>query len=47
MPDRVTELLGPMCKHILDAMPSGVFISDVSGRTLYVNRTYEQLTGLR
>lgn len=32
---------------ILDALPNGIFISDVSGKTLYVNRMYEQITGLK
>lgn len=41
------ELLGRYAGHILDAVPFGVFISDVSGRTLYVNATYESLTGLK
>jgi len=38
-----------LSKHfecILDALPDGVFVSDVSGITLRVNRMYEQLTGL-
>ena len=32
---------------ILDALSDGVYISDVTGKTLCVNRMYEQLTGLR
>ena len=32
---------------ILDALPNGIFISDVSGTALYVNRMYEQITGLK
>lgn len=46
MEDSVSELMGRYGRHVLDAVPAGVFISDVSGRTLYVNRTYERLTGL-
>lgn len=46
MPDSVSELMGRHVRHILDAVPSGVFISDAAGRTLYINRMYEQLTGL-
>ena len=34
-------------EYILDALPDGVFITDVSGITLRVNRMYEQLTGLK
>ncbi len=34
-------------KPILDALSDGVYISDTAGRTLFVNRMYEQLTGLR
>lgn len=32
---------------ILDALPNGIFITDVAGTTLYVNRMYEQITGLK
>ena len=32
---------------ILDALSDGVYISDVTGKTLCVNRMYEQLTGLK
>ncbi len=32
---------------VLDALSDGVYISDTAGRTLCVNRMYEQLTGLR
>lgn len=46
MADNLGEILGRYVKNILDAMPSGVFISDISGRTLYINRVYEHLTGL-
>ena len=31
---------------ILDALPNGIFITDVTGTTLYINRMYEQITGL-
>ncbi len=34
-------------RSILDALPNGIFISDVSGTALYVNRMYEQITGLK
>lgn len=47
MSNSVSELMGRYVRHILDAVPSGVFISDTSGQTLYVNRMYEQLTGLK
>ena len=47
MGNPVSELMGRYVRHILDAVPSGVFISDACGRTLYINRMYEQLTGLR
>lgn len=40
-------LPGKYVRNILDVMPAGVFISDVSGKTLYINRVYEQLTGLK
>lgn len=46
MAANLDEILGRYVKNILDAMPAGVFISDISGRTLYINRVYEQLTGL-
>ncbi|MDR2819575.1 MAG: sigma 54-interacting transcriptional regulator [Desulfovibrio sp.] len=39
-----------LCAHfesILDALPEGIFISDVHGTSLRINRMYEQLTGLR
>lgn len=41
------EFLSKHFEYILDALPDGVFISDVSGITLRVNRMYEQLTGLK
>lgn len=47
MAEAISELLGRYVKNILDIIPQGVFISDASGRTLYVNRMYEQLTGLK
>lgn len=37
-------------KHFLDileSMPDGIFISDVQGNALFVNRMYEQITGLK
>lgn len=40
-------LLGKYVRNILDVVPAGVFISDIAGDTLYVNRVYEQLTGIR
>lgn len=46
MADSISDLMGRHVHHILDAVPSGVFITDVSGRTLYINRMYEHLTGL-
>ena len=42
-----TEILSRYVERILDALPDGLFISDISGVTLYVNKMYEQLTGLR
>lgn len=47
MPDTVSELLGHYVRNILDVVPSGIFITDVSGKTLYINRVYEQLSGLK
>ena len=47
MADFSDNLIGKYVKNILDVMPAGVFISDISGTTLYVNRVYEQLTGIR
>ena len=47
MPDGLAGLPAQYIRNILDAMPAGIFISDASGRTLYVNRVYEQLTNLR
>lgn len=41
------DFLAKHFEFILDALPDGVFISDVSGITLRVNRMYEQLTGLK
>ena len=46
--DRQTE--DYLARHflaILDALSDGVYISDKSGKTLCVNRMYEQLTGLK
>ena len=47
MTSRNMDFLAANFEFILDALPDGVFISDVSGITLRVNRMYEQLTGLR
>lgn len=47
MPDSVSELMGRYIRPILDVVPSGVFITDASGGTLYINSMYEQLTGLK
>ncbi|SFL65825.1 PAS domain S-box-containing protein [Desulfomicrobium norvegicum] len=47
MPNRSMDFLSKNFEYILDALPDGVFISDVSGVTLRVNRMYEQLTGLK
>ena len=41
------DFLGKYISNILDIMPAGVFISDVAGTTLYINKVYEQLTGIR
>lgn len=38
------------CKYfgsILDALPDGIFITDIAGTTLRVNKMYEQITGLK
>lgn len=47
MNDASNRLLGKYVREILDIVPTGVFISDIAGKTLYVNRVYEQLTGIR
>ena len=47
MSSRNMDFLAANFEFILDALPDGVFISDVSGIALRVNRMYEQLTGLR
>lgn len=47
MNDSSASLPGKYVRNILDVMPAGVFVSDVSGKTLYINRVYEQLTGLK
>ncbi|ACU89678.1 sigma-54 interaction domain-containing protein [Desulfomicrobium baculatum] len=46
MTTRSMDFLSKYFECILDALPDGVFVSDVSGITLRVNRMYEQLTGL-
>lgn len=47
MAEDLSQLLGHYAKFILDALSDGVFISDVAGQTIYINRMYEQLTGIR
>ncbi len=47
MGNTASGLLGRHVRHILDVLPSGVFITDISGSTLYINSMYEQLTGLK
>ena len=47
MDNSQTSLISRYARHILDSVPFGVFITDASGRTLYVNRMYEQLTGFK
>lgn len=44
---RSNEILARYVERILDTLPDGLFISDISGMTLYINRMYEQLTGLK
>jgi len=39
--------LAPHFESILDTLSDGVFISDAEGTTLFVNKMYETLTGLR
>jgi len=34
-------------EHFLDILPDGVYISDVDGTTLHINKMYEKLTGLK
>lgn len=34
------------CDHILNVLNDGVYITDIEGTTLWVNRMYENLTGL-
>ena len=41
------SLISHYARQILDALPDGVFISDASGQTLYINHTYEEVTGIR
>ena len=43
--NRHSVVIPPLMEEILNALPDGVFISDVNGVTLFVNRMYEQLTG--
>lgn len=38
--------IGPYLDSILDILSDGIYISDCEGRTLKVNKMYEQLTGL-
>ena len=45
MPKSERNIISAQMEDILNAMPDGVFISDVDGTTLFVNRIYEQLTG--
>lgn len=47
MTSRHADFVAKYFEDILDALPDGVFISDISGITLRVNRMYEQLTGLK
>ena len=39
--------LAPHFESILDTLSDGVFVSDAEGTTLFVNKMYETLTGLR
>ncbi len=47
MDKQIEDTITSHFKAILDALSDGVYISDTDGRTLFVNRMYEQLTGLR
>lgn len=47
MADSLSKLMAHHVRDLLDAVPAGIFISDISGRTLYINRMYEHLTGLK
>ena len=46
-PARAMDYVHKYFECILDSLPDGIFISDVSGAALRVNRMYEQLTGLK
>ena len=47
MPSDVESVLSGYFQAVLDALKDGVYISDRDGKTVCVNRAYEQLTGLR
>ncbi|MDO5537205.1 MAG: sigma 54-interacting transcriptional regulator [Desulfovibrionaceae bacterium] len=47
MDQKIEASISSHFKDILDALSDGVYISDISGTTLFVNRKYEELTGLR
>ncbi|MBQ1844710.1 MAG: sigma 54-interacting transcriptional regulator, partial [Desulfovibrio sp.] len=47
MPSDVESVLSGYIQAVLDALKDGVYISDRDGKTVCVNRAYEQLTGLR
>ena len=40
MPKSERNIISAQMEDILNAMPDGVFISDVDGTTLFVNRIY-------
>ena len=41
------KIIKPFVENILNAIEDGVYITDKEGTTLYVNETYEKLTGLK
>lgn len=47
MPDTVAHFPGDFGALILDSLPEGIFISDSSGKSIYINKMYQELTGLK
>ncbi len=45
--DLEQERAGQDCRRILDHLAVGVYIADAQGTTVYVNRAYEEATGIR
>lgn len=42
-----TNFLSPDIRHMFDCMPDGIYITDNRGNTIFVNSSYERISGIK